>query len=133
MQNTTCADRLQKSVPLFLQVEAHFLNRIRSGELPVGSRLPSNAEIAGQMGVSVFSVQRAMQNLVRSGLIERRRKSGTFVKGNGIHLACAGIYLGRDIWHDPESGFYITLVRELQRALAAYNVPIRTWADSRAP
>jgi len=124
---------ISKSIPLFLQVETHFLDRIRSGEFPAGSRLPSNAEIAEQTGVSVFSVQRAMQNLVRSGLIERRRKSGTFVKGNGIKLACAGIYLGRDIWHDPEAGFYIALMRELQQALAAHNVTIRTWADSRPP
>ena len=133
MKNTNSAGTISKSAPLFLQVETHFLDRIRSGELPAGSRLPSNAEIALQTGVSVFSVQRAMQNLVRSGLIERRRKAGTFVKGNGIKLACAGIYLGRDIWHDPEAGFYIALMRELQQALAAHNVTIRTWADSRPP
>lgn len=133
MQNTIHADRLQKSVPLYRQVEAHFLDRIRSGEIAAGMKLPSNTEIAVQTGVSVFSVQRAMQNLVRSGLIERRQRAGTFVKGNGIRLACAGIYLGRDIWHEPEHGFYIALVRELQQVLTAHHVDVQTWPDPRSP
>lgn len=133
MSADTSVGRFRKSETLFRQVETHFLNRIRSGELSAGMKLPSTAEIATQTGVSVFSVQRAMQNLVRSGLIERRQRTGTFVKGNGIQLACAGIYLGRDIWRDPEASFYIAMVRELQMALTARNVLIRTWVDSRPP
>ena len=125
------AGTISKNEPLFIKVEKYFKDRIRSGEFPAGSRLPSNAEIASQTGVSVFSVQRAMRNLTNSGLVERRQKSGTFVKGGGIRLVCAGVYLGRDIWREPDAGFYVAWVRELQQALAARNVSVRIWADSR--
>ena len=53
--------------------------RILSGELPAGSDLPSIRELAREQKVSVITVQRAYETLMREGLIHSRRGKGFFV------------------------------------------------------
>jgi GntR family transcriptional regulator len=53
--------------------------RILSGELPAGSDLPSIRELARDAQVSVITVQRAYETLMREGLIHSRRGKGFFV------------------------------------------------------
>ena len=53
--------------------------QIVSGALPPGSRLPFETELAGRYGCSRMTVNKVMTQLARSGLIERRRRSGSFV------------------------------------------------------
>lgn len=53
--------------------------RIMSGEWPPGFRLPFEVDLAEQYGVSRMTVNKVMTQLVKSGLIERHRKAGTFV------------------------------------------------------
>ncbi|OQP86716.1 histidine utilization repressor [Rhizobium rhizosphaerae] len=53
--------------------------RIVSGEWPPGHRLPFEMELAAQYGCSRMTVNKVMTQLAKSGLIERRRKSGSFV------------------------------------------------------
>ncbi|MBL0372470.1 histidine utilization repressor [Rhizobium sp. KVB221] len=53
--------------------------RILSGEWPPGHRLPFELELAEQYGCSRMTVNKAMAQLARTGLIERRKKSGSFV------------------------------------------------------
>jgi GntR family histidine utilization transcriptional repressor len=53
--------------------------RILSGEWAPGRRIPFELELAAQYGCSRMTVNKAMTQLARSGLIERRKKSGSFV------------------------------------------------------
>lgn len=57
---------------LYSSVASAFEERILSGELAVGERLPSESEIARHFGVSTRSVREAMQILETKGLIRRR-------------------------------------------------------------
>ena len=50
-----------------------------NGELPTGTKLPTTAELCETYGVSKITVKRAMDELVRAGLVVRRRGSGTYV------------------------------------------------------
>lgn len=50
-----------------------------SGVLPPGSRLPFETELADRYGCSRMTVNKVMTQLARAGLIERRRRSGSFV------------------------------------------------------
>jgi DNA-binding transcriptional MocR family regulator len=60
---------------------------IRSGNLPVGSRLPSLRQITAQHGVSQSTVFRAYYLLEEWGLIRARERSGYFVApGAGVSL-----------------------------------------------
>jgi DNA-binding transcriptional regulator YhcF (GntR family) len=53
--------------------------RILAGELTAGSDLPSIRELARAQRVSVITVQRAYETLLREGLIHARRGKGFFV------------------------------------------------------
>ncbi|MDA4846052.1 UTRA domain-containing protein [Hoeflea poritis] len=55
------------------------LERIKDGEWAPGSLVPSEADLALEFGCTRVTVNRAMQALADSGLIERRRKAGTRV------------------------------------------------------
>ncbi|MBN8502146.1 MAG: UTRA domain-containing protein [Sphingomonadales bacterium] len=53
--------------------------RIASGEWPPGHRIPFEHELVTQYGCARATVGKALTALVRTGLLERRRKAGTFV------------------------------------------------------
>lgn len=52
---------------------------ILSGELPMGSRLPSERELCQQMGVSRAVVNGGIAELARQGFLEVRPRQGTYV------------------------------------------------------
>jgi GntR family histidine utilization transcriptional repressor len=53
--------------------------RIMSGEWPPGYRIPFEHELTRQYDCSRMTVNKALSELVKKGLIERRRRSGSFV------------------------------------------------------
>jgi GntR family histidine utilization transcriptional repressor len=53
--------------------------RILSGEWPPGYRIPFEMELATIYDCSRMTVNKALSQLAKSGLIERRKKSGSFV------------------------------------------------------
>ncbi|GAA3360502.1 hypothetical protein GCM10017744_043410 [Streptomyces antimycoticus] len=56
---------------------------ILSGELPPGSRVPPERELAESLGVSRGSVREALRALASRGLVARRPGSGTVVLDRG--------------------------------------------------
>lgn len=60
-------------------VRADVLERIRSREWPPGELIPTEQELAVQLGCARATVNRALRELADSGIIERRRKVGTRV------------------------------------------------------
>jgi GntR family histidine utilization transcriptional repressor len=54
-------------------------DRILSGEWPPGFRIPFEHELTAEYGCSRMTVNKALSQLAKSGLIERRRRSGSFV------------------------------------------------------
>lgn len=54
--------------------------RIMSGEWPPGHRLPFEVDLAAQYGCSRMTVNKVMTQLAKAGLIERRRRVGSFVR-----------------------------------------------------
>jgi GntR family histidine utilization transcriptional repressor len=53
--------------------------KIVSGDWPLGHRLPFELDLARHYGCSRMTVNKVMSQLARSGLVERRRKAGSFV------------------------------------------------------
>lgn len=51
----------------------------RNGQLPEGTRLPTITEMAQALSISTSTVSRAWASLVQMGVIETRRRGGTFV------------------------------------------------------
>ncbi|WP_367646758.1 GntR family transcriptional regulator [Ruegeria arenilitoris] len=68
---------------------------ILAGRFKPGDRLPRDADFADTLNCARSTVQRAMQDLVDSGLIERRRKGGTHVRREPIARATLDIRVTR--------------------------------------
>lgn len=74
--------------------------RIVSGEWPPGHRLPFEVDLADQYHCSRMTVNKVMGQLAKAGLIERRKKSGSFVRQPQIQSAVLQIH---DIGAEVES------------------------------
>src|SRR5580692_8033579 len=66
-------------VPLYFQVAQHLEQLIESGELPMGSRLENETDLADRLGLSRPTMRRAIEYLVGRGLLVRKRGVGTRV------------------------------------------------------
>jgi DNA-binding GntR family transcriptional regulator len=66
-------------VPLYFQVAQHLEQLIDSGELPMGSRLENETDLADRLGLSRPTMRRAIEYLVGRGLLVRKRGIGTRV------------------------------------------------------
>ncbi len=69
----------QTKVPLYHQITQNCRDLIESGQVHPGEGLPSEWELSALYGVSRLTIRRAMDELVRSGLLNRRHGVGTFV------------------------------------------------------
>lgn len=65
--------------PLYLQVMEHLKLGILSGELPSGSRLPAVRDLAGEASINPNTMQKALSELEREGLLYTQRTNGRFV------------------------------------------------------
>ncbi|HXV01622.1 MAG TPA: UTRA domain-containing protein [Caulobacteraceae bacterium] len=67
------------------RITADIAAAIRSGAWPPGHRIPFETELAATYGCARATAGKAVQALVAAGLIERRRKAGSFVARPPIH------------------------------------------------
>lgn len=64
---------------LYHQILLGLTEKIESGEIAVGDRLPSEAELVEDFGVSRTTARRALDELRRQGLVRREPGRGTFL------------------------------------------------------
>lgn len=79
MPITTTTVNRNSPVPLYHQVSEHLRQQITSGQLASGEHLPNEIELAAVYGLSRPTMRQALDELVRDGLIVRRRGVGTVV------------------------------------------------------
>ena len=65
--------------PIYLQLMERLEREIASGTLQPGSRMPSVRDLAGRLGISPNTVQRAMYEMERTGLIQSLGTEGRIV------------------------------------------------------
>ncbi len=65
--------------PLYVQVAESLRNRIVSGDLPPGYKLPSEAELAASLGINHLTLRKSLRILSEQKLISQRQGCGTFV------------------------------------------------------
>lgn len=66
-------------VPLYEQVFETIRGDILSGRLAPRQRIPSESELAEHYSVSIITIRRAISELVKEGLVEKKQGKGTFV------------------------------------------------------
>jgi GntR family histidine utilization transcriptional repressor len=65
---------------LHQRIRSDIERRILSGEWGPGHRIPYEHELMAQYGCARMTVNKALSSLVDAGLIERRRRAGSFVR-----------------------------------------------------
>jgi GntR family transcriptional regulator len=69
----------QSGMPLYLKLKRSIEDAVRSGLIGPGDALPSERDIAARADVSRVTVRKAVQDLVKGGVLVQRHGSGTFV------------------------------------------------------
>jgi len=70
---------LAQSGPLYLKLKRWIEDAVRRGAIRPGEALPSERDLAARMEMSRVTVRKAVQHLVREGLLVQRHGSGTYV------------------------------------------------------
>ena len=65
--------------PLYLQLAESLRGMIDEGAVRVGEALPSERELSARTRISRVTVRKALDALLREGMLSRRRGSGTYV------------------------------------------------------
>ena len=73
------------------RIREEIAGAIRSGEWRPGDRVPTEQELAARYGCARATVSKALGELAASGLVERRRKAGTFVAHPPVHSAVMAV------------------------------------------
>ncbi|MDX6261715.1 MAG: hypothetical protein QOH84_3403 [Kribbellaceae bacterium] len=69
-----------RQAPLVHQVSEQFRGLIEAGTWPVGTKIPGENQLAGELGVSRGTVREALRSLSLTGLLEPRVGDGTYVR-----------------------------------------------------
>ena len=76
---------------LHRRIRTDIESEIMAGGLRPGDRLPTEAELTREYGCSRMTVSKALSALVASGLIDRRKRAGSFVARPRVHATVLDI------------------------------------------
>jgi GntR family transcriptional regulator len=101
---------LDSYVPAYLQLARSLEERILSGELKAGTRIPTESELCCDWGLSRMTVRRAIGVLSERCLVRSERGRGTFVINPRTE---GGVFLIPDFYEEmrsTDSGYNVTLL-----------------------
>lgn len=76
----------REDAPIYTQLIAQIQQRIVGGQLSAGARLPSVRDLAAEAGVNPNTMQRALTELEREGLVHSQRTAGRFVTEDAARI-----------------------------------------------
>ncbi|NLY53444.1 MAG: GntR family transcriptional regulator [Firmicutes bacterium] len=79
--------KFDPALPIYTQIMEWFKRLILSGKLSPGEKVPPVRELALQLGVNPNTLQRAMSELEREGLLYTERTAGRFVTEDSALIA----------------------------------------------
>ncbi|GKX29091.1 GntR family transcriptional regulator [Vallitalea longa] len=76
---------IKKPIRLSLpkQIASEIEKAIKDGSLKLGSKIPSEPELAKEFGVSRNTIREAVQSLIHAGVLEARQGDGTYILVSG--------------------------------------------------
>lgn len=69
----------------YRQIERAITQAIQNGNLKEGDRIPSEVELAKELGLSRMTINKAFTSLARRGLLTRARGKGSFITPRKLH------------------------------------------------
>lgn len=67
------------AVPLYVQIAERLRDNIRIGKWKEGDKIPTEVDLCNIYNVSRITIRKAIDELVKEGLLHRKRAKGTFV------------------------------------------------------
>ena len=103
----------EDDTPIYQQIKDHIKSAIATGEWKAGEKLPSVRELAIEAGVNPNTMQKALAELEREGLLYSQRTAGRFVSENQAKskelqeemvMECIRVFLEqmKKLGYDPE-------------------------------
>ena len=126
---TLMADRSAATAPaggqrsLHATIRADIEGKILSGEWPPGKQIPFEQDLAARYGCSRMTVNKVLTQLASAGLIERRRKAGSFVKRPHSHSAVMEIFDIRREVEDLGLAYHFEIIQRSVRQAAKADEP----------
>lgn len=71
------------SAPPYEQLRRQVIERVRTGDLVPGDKLPTVRGLAGELGLAAATVARAYRELEQDDVIETRGRKGSYVSAVG--------------------------------------------------
>ena len=124
--NIPMFEKISVAPTLSDQVSQALLARIESGQLKPGEKLPSEAVLAPELGVSRTVVREAISRLKHGGLLESRQGSGVFVS---LQPAINPLKIDDSVIESREALLQIV---ELRRAIESETTALAAQRRSRA-
>ena len=88
--------QFSNDAPIYAQLIAQIKVGIVSGAFPPGERLPSVRDLATEAGVNPNTMQRALAELERDGLVYSQRTAGRFVTEDKTMIDAAKLGLAEN-------------------------------------
>ena len=83
--------------PIYTQLLEQIQARIVTGQYKLGERLPSVRELAAEAGVNPNTMQRALAELERIGLVYSQRTSGRMITDDAQKIGEMKMQLAQDV------------------------------------
>ncbi|UQS82259.1 GntR family transcriptional regulator [Bombilactobacillus folatiphilus] len=74
--------KFKDNIPIYLQIKDLINQQIVSQKYPLGAKIPSVRDLSVQLEVNINTIQKALTELIREGIIETKRGRGNFVTEN---------------------------------------------------
>jgi len=123
----------RKRTPLHRQVADILRTEISAGKLKVDQRIDSHTTLANKHGVSLITVKRALNDLIREGLLYSRVGKGTFVQRRPSAQTVPGTRSIGLVLRDLKSPFFSPIVHSVEEyaSCKGYNVLISNSAEKK--
>lgn len=79
-------------VTLYYQLKEILINKVRSNEWPIGTKIPTERELCDIYKVSRITVRQALNELEKEGYLNRKQGKGTFVTAPKIEQRLSKFY-----------------------------------------
>jgi GntR family histidine utilization transcriptional repressor len=104
-------------IPMHERIRTTIEGRILSGELMPGDRLPIEATLMQEYGCSRMTVNKALSALTLVGMIDRRKRAGTFVARPRLHSMVLDVPdLAQEVARRGQAYGYRLLARSVRAA-----------------
>ncbi|MDG1257307.1 MAG: GntR family transcriptional regulator, partial [Paracoccaceae bacterium] len=73
---------IKNALPVYVQISEMLIRDVSAGHYLDGARLPPERQMAKELGVSVTTLRKALNDMSHKGMLEKRQGSGNYIKTN---------------------------------------------------